>query len=93
MRTKDMYLASLLVSSQCPIQDSFRDDIGQTWFEFGDEDCVDDLEQAFYENTAKVCIQDFITAQKRVKALIYRSRSNVNENGFGRRADKEICNT
>jgi len=84
MNTKDFGLASLLVSNNCKLVDYSTDELGQMWFEFKDDEISRGLERTFYLSTATVNVQQFVAAQKMLKALIYENRRNRYEHKLGK---------
>jgi hypothetical protein len=83
MKTKDFALASLLVSNNCKLVDYSTDELGQMWFEFEDSEINCALERNFYLSVAMVNVQQFVAAQKMLKALIYENRRNRYEHKLG----------
>jgi hypothetical protein len=84
MNTKDFALASLLVSNNCKLVDYTTDQLGQMWFEFEDTDAARELERNFHLSTATTNVQQFVGAQKMLKALIYENRRYVYEHRIGK---------
>ena len=82
--TKDFSLASLLVSNNCKLMNYTTDQLGQMWFEFEDTDTAQELERNFHLGTVTVNVQQFVAAQKMLKALIYENRRNIYEHKIGR---------
>ena len=84
MKTKDFGLAALLVSKNAKMTGYTTDELGNLWFEFATDDTVAALEQGFYRNTVDVRIQDFLSAQKMLKALIFETKRNIYEHRIGK---------
>jgi hypothetical protein len=78
-KTKDFGLAALLVAKNAQMTGYTTDELGNLWFEFTTDETVAALEQGFYRNTVDVRIQDFLAAQKMLKALIYETKRNIYE--------------
>jgi hypothetical protein len=83
MKTKDFGLAALLVSKNAKMTGYTTDELGNLYFEFDTDDNVAALEQGFYRNTVDVRIQDFLAAQKMLKALIFETKRNIYEHRIG----------
>ena len=84
MNTKDFGLASLLVSNNCKLVDYSTDELNQMWFQFEDNEISRGLERNFHLSTATVNVQQFVAAQKMLKALIYENRRNRYEHKLGK---------
>lgn len=79
MKTKDLGLASLLVSNRCRLNAYEMDELGQMWFEFADEDKTRGLEESYCLRSAIANVQEFLAAQKMLKALIFEHRNKIYE--------------
>ncbi|MFH1514913.1 MAG: hypothetical protein ABIG42_05575, partial [bacterium] len=75
---------SLLVSSNCKLVDYTTDSMGQMWFQFEDTNAARELERNFHLSTATTNVQQFVGAQKMLKALIYDNRRNIYEHRIGK---------
>jgi hypothetical protein len=84
MNTKDVGLASLLVSNNCKLVDYSTDELNQMWFQFEDTEISQDLVTGFHLATATCNVQAYLGAQKMLKALIYENRRNRYEHKLGK---------
>ncbi|MBI5060559.1 hypothetical protein HZB60_12365 [candidate division KSB1 bacterium] len=84
MKTKDFGLAALFVAKKCALLAYEMDSMSQMWFTFNDDKTVRELEQSFHCNAATVHAQDYLAAQKMLKALIYDNRRTNYEHKLGR---------
>ncbi|HEY3295392.1 MAG TPA: hypothetical protein VGL38_08130 [bacterium] len=83
-KTKDFGLAAMLVAKNTKMTGYTTDELGNLWFEFATDENVAALEEGFYRNTVDVRIQDFLAAQKMLKALIFETKRNMYENRIRR---------
>ena len=84
MKTKDYGLTCLLLCKGHCIERYSNDDAGQVWFEFPDSGSVEKIVSDFFMNKASVLVGDFLSAEKRVKNIIFGKENqygNGNERG------------
>jgi hypothetical protein len=91
MKTKDFGLAAMLVSKNAKMTGYTTDELGNLWFEFATDDRVAALEKGFFRNTVDVRIQDFLAAQKALKALIFETKRNIYEQQIGKVYPTNTC--
>jgi len=76
MKTKDYGLTCLLLCKGHEILNYKSDGAGQVWFEFPDGNEVEKIENDFFMNRALVSANDFLSAQKRIKNIIFRGNEH-----------------
>ena len=75
IKTKEWSLASFLLSKEARLLGTFVNSADEVVFQFAADPRISELEKAFYSNgDVSVNVHDFISAQKRVKGLVYRNR-------------------
>ena len=87
-KTKDFGLASYLIAMNCDMTGYTTDGLGQLWFEFSPDEDITALEQGFYSNSIAVRPQDYLAAQKMLKAIIFETKRNIYENRIGKRISR-----
>ena len=87
-KTKDFGLASYLIAMNCDLTGYTTDSLGQLWFEFNPGQGIEALEQGFYGNSVAVRPQDYLAAQKMLKAIIFETKRNIYEHRIGKRSSR-----
>ena len=77
MKIKDYGLVIYLLCRGYNILDYTRDLKGRVWFRFSDDADIRQSDNDFRTNDATVRVQDYLAAQRRIKALIF--ETNIDE--------------
>jgi|WetSurMetagenome_2_1015567.scaffolds.fasta_scaffold213943_2 hypothetical protein len=82
METRDQTLTSLLLARHQEMRGYRKNERGDIFFLFDDNEHIRQIEDGFYKNTELVPVQDFAAAQRQVKNIIFKLRGSSNDNNI-----------
>jgi hypothetical protein len=91
METRDQTLTSLLITNHQEMKGFRKDDRGDVYFHFDDNNRVREIEEGFFRNTASVPVLDFVAAQRQVKGIIFRLKGSNNYGKSIKQTNTDDC--